>query len=81
MERYLTFGIKSDNFGPFNGLFRGQKATGMPENPNLYSPIYLLTKSSLGQMALSEVIGSLYGSTLCPNKFDLLDVTLACDDD
>ena len=31
--------------------------TGMRENQNLYSRIYLLTKFSLGQMALSEVIG------------------------
>ena len=26
MGHYLIFGIKSDHFGPFNGLFRGQKA-------------------------------------------------------
>ena len=33
--------------------------SGVRENQNLYSPIFLLTKSSSGQMALSEILGSL----------------------
>ena len=44
-----------------NVRFLRNSPTGMRENQNLYSPIYLLTKSSLGQMALSENIKSLRG--------------------
>ena len=44
-----------------NVRFLRNSQTGMRENQNLYSPIYLLTKSSLGQMALSENIKSLRG--------------------